>query len=78
MDKSCADYFKVIIYHFTLPPPPQTIRHIDCLGTFFEAVIYQYKNNEGMVIIDCLGKHFEAVIYHCQEVSSYGNYHTEF
>ena len=60
------------------PPPPKTIRHIDCLGTFFEAVIYQYKNNEGMVIIDCLGKHFEAVIYHCQEVSSYGNYHTEF
>ena len=54
------------------------MRHIDCLGTFFEAVIYQYKNNEGMVIIDCLGKHFEAVIYHCQEVSSYGNYHTEF
>ena len=31
-----------------------------------------------MVITDCLGKHFEAVIYHCQEVSSYGNYHTEF
>ena len=25
-------------------------RHIDCLGKYFEAVIYWYKNNEGMVI----------------------------
>ena len=47
------------------PPPPQTIRHIDCLGTFFEAVIYQYKNNEGMVIHrytkkQPLNRYFEA------------------
>ena len=27
-----------------------SLRHIDCLGKSFEAVIYRYKNNEGMVI----------------------------
>ena len=51
---SLKKYENILKFNFLIPPPPP-IRHIDCLGKYFAAVI---DYNKGAVIFYCLGKYF--------------------
>ena len=56
LEKPTKAYFKGVILslqnlwkHTKIQFPVPPIRYIDCLGKFFEAVIYRHKNNEGIL-----------------------------
>ena len=55
---SLKNYENIPEFIFLITPPPvprPLIRHIDCLGKYFEAVNYR---NKGVVNFYCLSKYF--------------------